>query len=92
MSDAKGIRRVLEIGVNLWVDKPYYGTHYLVPRAYHEERDAEIKRLRKGISRALLLLDRALGDTDPDNEPDEYEDPVFHAFRALAEIIGGEDD
>jgi hypothetical protein len=34
-----------------------------------------------GIDRLIALLDSALGDTDPQHEPDEHEDPVFHAFR-----------
>lgn len=36
---------------------------------------------------ALALLDEALGDTDPPNEPDEWEDPVFHAHKRLAAAI-----
>ena len=40
----------------------------------------------KRIARAMNLLDRALGDTDPDIEPDEHEDPVYWAMRTLTGV------
>ena len=64
-------------------------------RCFKVVRD-EIARLRdeladkdKRIAKARNLLDRALGDTDPDIEPDEHEDPVYWAMRALN---GGSDE
>lgn len=54
--------------------------------AADEARREERERLDAKVAKAIDLLDRHLGDTDPAEEPDEYEDPVFWAMRSLVDI------
>jgi len=55
-------------------------------RRYREQAEAA-EPVVGAVEAAITLLDRHLGDTDPAEEPDEYEDPVFWAFRKLVDAL-----
>ena len=53
----------------------------------NRQRHERAKRIEAAAKRAIDLLDRHLGDTDPCEEPDEHEDPVFWACRVLVAAL-----
>lgn len=59
----------------------------LISEALQATADAARAAQREKLEHVLHLLDTALGDTDPANEPDEEEDPVFWAYRYVSEIL-----